>query len=99
MKNTLFIFLCFVLGFQSIAQTTLDRQLKYWYLRDRLKYFIVQSDGDSPKRLETQRLAVLAMTGLDCVDGEILDSRPKVPTRADVGKSHFVFDHQMLCAE
>jgi hypothetical protein len=38
------IFMLLLFSLESIAQTVYERQLKYWYLRDRLRHFIVPSD-------------------------------------------------------
>jgi len=43
--SNIFFFLLLASTFQIYAQNSYERQLKYWYLRDRLRYFIAQS-GD-----------------------------------------------------
>jgi len=40
----IFILTCLLIVNNIIAQTSYERQLKYWYLRDRLRHFIIKSD-------------------------------------------------------
>lgn len=52
MKNRILILLlsCYLIPFTSIGQNSYERQIKYWYLRDRLRHFIVPSDDPLNER-------------------------------------------------